>query len=217
MNKKFLFLLPLFLLLPAATQCMEKEIVIIPKTIQEIRDERDKFKKELDANKYFWWFSTTTCPNYFFLSCTYRQDLHKETYRKRASHLVPLKNILDEKWFRIYNIDELPQLPADQIQILKEVRFPDTLYSCLGSATMAENVSYQDKKQFIQKLLGLHFTPTPGDKELALLTKYEEFGPSIIKIFLNLQNSLFLSEMDLPQEIIPLITLLMFETEKSLL
>ena len=212
MKNKTLLLLPLFLLLSTATQCMEKEIIIKPETMHDIQNKRDIFKKKLDENKYFWWLGLTSCPNTFFLSCTYRQDLHKETYRKRASHIETLTLQLDEKWFRFYNIDNLHNQSADTLKILNEIRsYDDQLYSCLGSATMARDVSFEEIKQFIQKLLLLGFTPTSADKKLALLATYEEFGTSIIKKKLLLQQSSLML-----QETVHYISLLMFNAEESL-
>ncbi len=218
MNNKILLSLSLFLVFPAATHCMEKEIVLKPKTMQEIKNECVKFEITLHNNYLFWWWGTTDCPNSFFLDCTYRQEFHKETYRERASHCQNLQTILDENFFRSYNIKNLSKLPADQLKILKKIRSDeDALYSCLGSATMAQNVSFQEIKEFIQKLLNLGFAPTPNDKELAFFRKYQEFGPAIIKKMLLLQDILLTLDTDIRQAFIKYIPLLMFEIEESLL
>ena len=78
-------------------------------------------------------------------------------------------------------------------------------------------VPFNQKKEHIQELLKLDFQLADKDKYFALLAKYEEYGPSIITKKMLLQYSQFLSEIELPQEIIDYISLLMFETEESLL
>jgi hypothetical protein len=101
-------------------------------------------------------------------------------------------------------------------------------YSLLGITTIAvhtfktsvssnkKHVSFSDKKEFIPKLLAFDIEQTKKDKYLALLTKYEEFGPSIIKKMLLLQDILLSLKIELPQELHH-IPLLMFEMEESLL
>lgn len=65
--------------------------------------------------------------------------------------------------------------------------------SGIGIAILAEDVSFVEKKKFIQKLVGgIHydephyvsqytFTPTLQDKEFAFFATYKEYAPSIIK------------------------------------
>jgi hypothetical protein len=212
MNKKLI--LPLFLLFPAITQCMEKEIVFKPKTMQDIRDERSEIYKEiLEKEKLYQ------------LSLEYKKNNPFDTYDIYT----------DQIFFQRYPLDS-DDLSTPQLQ---DFRFKE--YSFLSFAIIAVNrpiftsekdewgqkynlrhtkhpkpAPFKNKKATAQSLLKINIQPTSKDKYLALLTKYEKFGPSIIKKLLNLQHLLFLSKVDIPQEIIPLITLLMWDTEESL-
>jgi hypothetical protein len=217
MKNKNLLLLPI-LLITAATHCMKKLIAYEPKTMQELQNNRDIFKKTLDDNDLFWWFGTTSCPNRYILDCTYRQGLHSQTYGKNLSLcknnlFVFLETILDEKFFKHYNIDNLKNLSSELLEILKKVRgYQDKQYSALGSATMAEKVSLQEKKVFIQKLRNLGFQPTSDDKELALVEQWERCHKKLV-FFLSPP----LSEIEIPQDVTNYITLLLWQAEGSLL
>ncbi len=206
MKHTTLFSISLFLLFPTAMQCMkkEKEIILIPKTMQEIKDERD------------------------FI------------YNKSYYHEDPINNILIQRnwqgflnflkhrqWMEAqlhYDYDSL----EDDPDLAWYQQYTSRGYSLAGIATIAlytfnpdlpfkQHVSFSDKKEFILKLQAFDFQTTSKDKYLALRTKYDEFGPAIIKKMLLLQDMLLLSEIDVPQEAIHDIPLLMFEAEESLL
>jgi hypothetical protein len=198
MKNKNLFLASLFLLLPAAIQCMEKEIIFKPKTMQDIRNERD--------------------------------FIYNHTYH----HEDPVNNVLFQKnWPRFLNLLEYQQkiessptyifdsLEDEDLSYYQKYTFQG--YSLLGIATIAlhilleENVSFKEQKEFIPKLLAFDFKRTEKDPYLALLAKYEEFGPCIIKKICTFQHAPILTEIKMPEEVIPLITLLMWNIEESLL
>jgi hypothetical protein len=196
------------------------EITIVkPKTIQELQTKRDEFKKKLDDNKEFWKFGVNEYwvgkqPIDYFLSCTYRQDLHKKTYGD-ISDETNFNNDSGVICFDGWNIRCLQKQPSQTLETLKKIRIKN--YSALGSATMAEKVTFQEKQNFIQKLLTLGFVSTPEDKELALVEKWERCAPSIIKRICTFQHAPLLTEINMPKEIYPNIALLMFNTEESLL
>jgi hypothetical protein len=219
MKNKILLLSSLFLLLPVATQCMEQVIAYKPKAMQELQNNRNIFKKRLNECDTFWLFGATSCSSRLFLACTYHQDFHKQTYREKYSHVVALQDVLDEKFFRFSNIDNLKDLSIDVLEILKEIRCDNKQYSALGSASMAENVSLQEKKEFIQKLRKLGFNPTPEDKELALVEQWERWQPMIQNIWLlrcaHNDPAIFLSQV--PRDMINYISQRMLDTEESLL
>ena len=205
-NKMFTYL-TLFLLLPLTTQCMEKNHA-------ELIKKRDEFKKELDNQQYVWWFGLTSCPNMLFVSSTYHQDLHKKTYCQVSPNLEKFKKleILDVKYFNWLNIDNLKNIKKDQLEILRGTR--RNTYSGLGSATMAEKVTFEEKQEFIQKLLDLGFIPTSEDKELALVEQWERWLPIIHKICI-LRYAQFFIEIPCV-DVTKLIEQLMLKTEKSL-
>lgn len=100
-------------------------------------------------------------------------------------------------------------------------------YSFLGLATICmsalqypQEPSFLQKKEFIQELITLGFVPTQEDKKLAALEKRERCKPSIQKIsFFRYAYfaSEILPEFSIPKELIDNISLLMWNTEESLL
>lgn len=76
---------------------------------------------------------------------------------------------------------------------------------------------FKEKKEVVQRFLKIKPEPTSKDTYFALHTKYEEFGPTIIKKILLLKDILLVSEIEVPQEAICDIPLLMFNAEESLL
>ena len=83
-----------------------------------------------------------------------------------------------------------------------------------------EQASFIQKKTFIDILKKANFLPTPKDRKIAFLEKWERCK-SIIKniCFFRYAYSIseILPELLIPQEVINDISLLMFETEESLL
>ena len=79
-------------------------------------------------------------------------------------------------------------------------------------------VDFLEKKEKIQKLLNRGFIPTSLDKKYALLEKWERCKTVIQNIFFFHYTApeIFL-KLSMPQELIDYISLLMFETEESLL
>jgi hypothetical protein len=225
MKNKKLLLSSLFLSLPVVTQCMEgnNSKLIIPQqkiSIHGLQEKRNEFKKKLDNNKEFWKFGLSgtggfgQVPDDYFLSCTYHQDFHKKTYGE-ISNETKFYQDYNVRCFSWYNIRGLQYIGDQYLRMVKKVRINN--YSALGSATMAEKVTFQEKQEFIQKLLALGFNPTPEDKELAIVEQWERCDALLIIKTCILLKSPLLLEMSVPQEIMQYISLLMWETEESLL
>ena len=204
MNSKTLFLISLFLAFSTATQCMKKEIILIPKTMQDIRDERD------------------------FI---HNQSYHHEDpinnvliYKNWYNFLKFLENRQIIEAQPNYDYDSL----EDEPDLSWYQNYTSKGYSLVGLTTIAlhafdpsaipskKHVLFSAKKNYIPLLLISGFKKTEKDKYLALLTKDEEFGPVIIKKMLLLQEILLVLEIELPQEVRD-IPLAMFEAEESLL
>ena len=97
-------------------------------------------------------------------------------------------------------------------------------YSFLGLAAVCINAiehpkepTFAEKKEFIQELIKLNFKPTEEDIKLAILEREERRKPILqnIRLIYCAKSNIFSPEM--PQELIDYISLLMLETEKSLL
>jgi hypothetical protein len=220
MKNKIFICSALLLLLPLTTQCMEvnhTQAIISQKiTISTLKTKRDEFKKTLDENHFFWWMGMTYCPNEFFLSCTYRQNFHKTTYGQRSLEKGSFPDaIRDKKFFGQFNIDELKNInniDSKWLVTLQKTRIDD--YSALGSATMAEEVTFEEKQKFIQKLLNLGFEPTVGDRELALVERWERIE-SIRSIYIQ-KICLLISASNnsqVPRDLVQYILSLKFDTE----
>lgn len=79
-------------------------------------------------------------------------------------------------------------------------------YSALGVTTMLPNLSLQEKRNLIQKLIPLHFTPTPEDKELAFLEWWERTP----------FNKGILLQLTLPHDLLIYIATFIIDLEKPL-
>jgi hypothetical protein len=232
-NKLFLHL-SLFLLLPLTTHCMKRShgqittyssstalatpSIIKPTTIKELQAKHDKFKEHLNlfydpVNLHT---NFTRAPSDLdLLLCTYKQDLHKRTCLDVLyNYLYCFARIPDENFFLNFNIDKLKKGPKQHILTLKDACHRN--YSVLGSATMAEEVTLQEKQEFINILLndlGCD-KPTAGDKELALVEQWGRWLPIIKKIYLFRCVPFFI---EIPcADVTKYIEWLMLETEKSL-
>jgi hypothetical protein len=211
---KISLLLPL-LLLPAATQCMEQIIIHKPKTIQDIRNERNKIYEKILTNERDKQLNSEYYDKHF-----YNKDLLDNIFFPNESN--PPKSKDELSLFQRFYFKKLSCLSLSIIAIQRPKFVAD--YDIWGQQCnwhLIQNpkqAPFDVKKENIQSFLTTtDLKPTTKDKELALLEKWERCTPIIIKSYLNLQHSFFLSEMKIPQEIIPLITLLMWDTEESLL
>jgi hypothetical protein len=181
---------------------MKKEIVFKPKTMQDIRDERDSIH-----NKNY--YHADPIMNVLF-----------QCYWDSFSKFLKERQIIEAKPEYIY--DSLEDEDMSWYQ-----NYTSQGYSFLGITTIAltfkpsvplsRTASFKSKKKYISELLVFGFKTTNKDKYLSLLTKYEEFGPSIIKKKLLLPDILPVLETEALQEITKNILLLMFEMEESLL
>jgi hypothetical protein len=242
---KILHLLPLFLLFPAATQCMEQEIVVKTKTMQQI-------KQEIKNN---------------------RNTIYQERLQNFALGDLPIDHILFQhlwplslgiyKWGQTKEKTSFPEnydvtkVKNAQEMYLRDVNFTNHGYSFLGLATIAirgkpisdgggcykyrehkkvllregilNRIPFTKTKEHIQQLLAVGFEPTDKDKDAIFLATYKKCGPSIIKKILLLQNLfissrietpyqiiIYLSKIEMPKEIVDYILLLMFITELPL-
>jgi hypothetical protein len=206
MKNKILFLLPLFLI-TAATQCMEQAVVTKPKTIQEIRNNRDyiyqrRAYKESKFDTFIGGFDALFFQNQW------------------ESHLKQLR----EPWvwgskdrfndYLTYKRKGYSALGIVTIAIINKPLMKEFFSICNRHILTKKNihVSFNEKKEHIQELLKIGFKPIEKDKEFALLEKCERCQKKLIFFLLPL-----LTEINVPQDIINYITLLMWETEESLL
>jgi hypothetical protein len=234
-------LISLFLL-PAITQCMEM-ITTEPIIIQNLRKERQKIhnafdyiRKCEDNSEYN--HSLYGIPEKPFGTMLYRGSMRSAgnpgslflSYIYFYNHELASAKPNPERFTLDYlktngHVDvglSLPLLKLCQRINTRSIFFtklqPDILrYSALGIAAARPKLYLSEKKDMIQQLFELEFKPTPDDKELALLEKWERCAPLIIKKIHSFQHAPILSEMNVPQEIIPLIASLMWDTEESLL
>lgn len=181
---------------------MKKEIVFKPKTMQDIRDERDSIHN-----------------NFYHFDDPAMEVLFQRNW-DRFSKFLEKRQIIEAKPEYVY--DSLEDEDMSWYQ-----NYTSQGYSLLGITTIAlrfkflasssPTASFKSKKKYISELLVFDFKTTNKDKYLSLLTKYEEFGPSIIKKKLLLPDILPVLETEALQEITKNILLLMFEMEDSLL
>lgn len=213
-----------FFLFPATNHGMEQEIVIKPLTIQHIRNNRDKIINErLHSNNA----SIHPFDAAFFQELWY--SMLKEVkigYNDQDHDRVKRQTYKTYHEYRYYDKDKeysLLGIAAIAMTLDKNSSPNKTFYSKLQDIPKLRNKKVQDqpslkqKKELIQQLLALKIEPTQGDKEFALLAKYEEFTSSIIKKYIILQNAPLLLNIEAPQEIIKYITLFMWEKEEALL
>jgi hypothetical protein len=215
MNKKILFLLPFFLLFPAATQCMEKEIVFIPKTMQEIRDERNEIYEKILIHEQNMQLNSKYRKNNYLLHNDAMFIVFQDKslpYKDVPCHRPYLQKLCFEKCscltLAIIAI-ERPKFVADYDKWGQMCN-----YNLMQNPKQAP---FKEKKEAVQAFLKIELQPTSKDRYFALLTKCDEFVPTIIKKILLLRDILLLSEIEVPQEAIRDIPLLMFNAEESLL
>jgi hypothetical protein len=240
--KKILFLLPLFLLLPTTTQCMEpiKEIIVVKsKTMQDIRNDRDTIYSERfnlkneDWPLDFFLFQENWSDTLNFLEAGKQDDL--DTKGDDDALEQQLQDLRGGNYENLFTVLYNPNFYKN---------FNRQGYSCLGAAAMAiknekiigdnpifrgerqklfknkqaqQQASFIEKKEVIQQLISFNCKPTAKDKEVALLALYETFGPCIIQKICTFKHFPLLTEINMPEEINTYIALLMFETEESLL
>lgn len=226
-----LFSLSLFLLFPAATQCM-KRLPSEIQTIDIIQTKKQKTQqlsiaklqhrrnKLLDALQFY-----NLKSNNPYLTKHCAEDLLtliKGFHARNQTSSTVCCMVGAQAWIKICPY-VLAQTPITHEQLETSFHELPTKYSLAGLLTMPIKncfpcpMTYQEKKERLSQFLrDFPDTATPKDQELALVEKWERCAPSIIKTYLNLQHSLFLSEINFPREVIPLITLLMWNTEESL-
>ena len=207
-NAKIVFL-TFYLLFSTPMHCMkrtaidESAIVHInptkPQTIQEIKNKHQPNIDLFKTNKF-----------------------HGITRNRNAIRLV-VSTLFQQNW------DKCLKCCQDPSYLQEHKNFNIKKYSCLGLAVISfkevtlisqekENITYSDKKIFINQLIALGFKPTSEDLELAFLEKWERCKTVIQSIFFFHYTApeIFL-KLPMPQELIDYISLLMFETEESLL
>jgi hypothetical protein len=187
---------------------MEKEIVFKPKTMQDIKKDRDFI------HDYSYHNSDDAMNNVFV--------------QRNWPMFLRVLEIVQTETKQEYVYDNSEALSEDE-DLAYYQKYTLNGYSLIGIATIAlqtypfsrapskKDVIFKEKKEFIPKLFAFGLNITEKDKYFALNTKYEEFGAIIIKKMLLLPDILLLSETDVPQEAIRDIPLLMFELEESLL
>jgi hypothetical protein len=224
MKNKNLLLLPLLLI--TATQCMEQSIVCKPKTIQDIRNDRNAIYRERLYNR-----ATYISPldDIFFQE---HWSYHLTTLKKAQTKEPLSLNHNDDNfgliyninWYKTFNFNNYSFLGLATIAIKSEREPTDNIFSDgernqkLLNKENPIQVPFEQKKEHIQKLFSFGFEPTSQDKYFASLEKWERCNALLmVKRMCSLLKSPLLSEMNVPQEIIKFITLLMWETEESLL
>jgi hypothetical protein len=204
MRNKDLFLLPLFLLLPTATQCMEpiKEITVVkPKTMQEIRDDRDAiYKERLNLEKSQQLYDKIM-PRYIVDHILFQDDLSK------TEHLLLHRSYKGPIILNKYSYLGIAIIAIQRPQFFT---IEDRYYRGYHNDCLIKNpkqIPFKEKKEYIQKLYDLGFGPTDADKDFDKLGAYEQAALSRLL----LQHSPVVSEIQLPQEIIDSIAIIMSE------
>jgi hypothetical protein len=210
MNKN-LFLLALFLLFPATTQCMKRANTIRPLTMQDIRNDRNAiYSKRFNSAS--------------LLSCTLDYTLFQEYWTTQPSELTkeqqksfllsPAKYYTEQFAGQKYSALGITTIAIKSERIAAEdINARGERKRKLLNKEHPEQVPFKKKKEHIKELLTLGVKPTESDRYLALLATYEEHGSLIITKQLLLQLSSLLSEIYVPQDILNYIALLMFKTE----
>lgn len=214
MKNKFLFLLSLFSLSSVTTQCMEKETVVPPKTMQEIRDERTFiYQKRLNFDA----IATYPLDSILFQEhwsnniSLFKKEPHN------TSSILP-----NYTWHKDFTEHGYSLIGITTIAIKSgSNRFEGTSTEGTRKKELLNKkdpiqVSFKEKKEHIRQFLTLGFIPNKKDTYFALLAKYEQYASLIIKNHLNLQHAPLVSEINIPEDIIRYISLLMFDTEESL-
>jgi hypothetical protein len=202
MKNKNLFLLSLFSLLPAATQCMEpiKQITVAePKTMQEILNARNKIYQKILIKER---------------SCQLNSQHYRTGYNGTILDTIIFrdKNALTIHSFHLKNFrfKECSCLGLTTIRIERPEFTYEDRYGAYHNDCLIQNpkhVPFKEKKEYIQQLRTFDFESTDADKELDKLGAYEQAALSKLL----LQHSPFLSEIELPQDIVNYIAIIMSE------
>lgn len=215
MKNKNLFLLPLFLLFPAATQCMEQISIIKPRTMQDIRNDRDEiYQERLNTSAYAVYpldtilFQGHWANQLAILKKEQQQDcLNTEIY---TQCIMPQGHSL----LGLATITIKSESFSD-----KDIKARGQRKKELLAKEKPEQVSFKEKKEHIQQLcLLFKFEPKEKDKELALLEQWERWQP-IIKNICHLRCAYkdhinLISEI--PYDVVKYIEELMLISEKPL-
>lgn len=152
MHKKTNFLILLLLLFPAITRCMEIEKPIIPIKlkslyIKNLKCKREVLKSELElrhgAALIRGWSVAASAFFYSLYTVKNNADFDK-AIMARGEFYIPL-----------YCKEQIEECSA------------------LGIITIAEQLTFSEKKELIQQLCTYNFVPTLKDKELAVLERWE--------------------------------------------
>ncbi|HEX4069502.1 MAG TPA: hypothetical protein VHX42_05385, partial [Candidatus Babeliales bacterium] len=202
-NKKLL-LFPLFLLLPVATQCMEQITVVKPKTMQEIREDRNaiyawRTRKEMKRNSCYCGFDEYFFQNYWTSSLNELTEYSCNDYKNFKKYL---KCNHEGDPYEGYSALGIAAMAIKNKKSLKQHYFKNT--NSFNNKTNVE-ISFKEKKTYIKDLMDFGFQLTEKDKEVDMLNAYEQ----AIATKLFLQRSQFLSKIELPQEIVDHIALIM--------
>ena len=244
MKNTTLLLLSFFLLLPTVTQCMEpiKEIIVFtPKTMQDIRNDRDAIyserfnlkKVEEDWPLDLFLFQENWSDTLDFIEAGKQDDLDtvgddileqqlQSLYSGNYENLFPI--LYNPNFYKNFNRQGYSCLGYTAMAIKNEKMIGDNpifrgeRQQLFKNKQAQQQASFIEKKEVIQQLIILlDIKPTVKDKKVALLALYETFGPCIIQKICIFKHFPLLTEINMPEEINTYIALLMFETEESLL
>jgi hypothetical protein len=164
-HKNNTFLMLLFFLFPATTNCMETAVVkkkSIPlKSFRSLYTTKLKYecdalkiKNELYERHYGYlvrgWSPAATTFFYYLYTAKSHNDCNNALMNR------------GELYIKLYCTEQIEGSTA------------------LGITTMAKSVPFSEKKEFIQTLLLHGFSPTAKDKELAFLEKWERASDKMI-------------------------------------
>jgi hypothetical protein len=212
-----------------------KEIVAKPRTMQDIRDDRDAIYKKRSENSISLvddilfqesWPDCIETLKTVYASYYYEEedapDDDYDDYNGENDKFFKQCIIFKEKGYSFLGLATIARkeiIPSNKpfysryFLLEENIRLCDILNKKNENSTL---VSFAEAKEHIKQLLALDFGPTEKDHYFMLLKKYEKFGPLIIQKTLILQNFLLLSKIEIPQEVIKDTTLLMWELEESL-
>ncbi|HLW73328.1 MAG TPA: hypothetical protein VKR54_04750 [Candidatus Babeliales bacterium] len=192
-----------FLLFSTATQCMKrndsKNIETNElKTIQQLQSEKILLSSQLSCR----WIFCLPQVHIDIAICKYpKKEFRYTEFNHKNKKYICTTTPMSE------SIENL----KNNMNNLKNNRYNG--YSALGAATIAQDVSPEEKRTFIQKLLDAGFEPTQKDRELALVEKYERCTLLRQKIYMLYY---ILKIQRIPRELRDLMAQLTFETEESL-
>lgn len=204
-HKNQLFLLSLFLLLPATMHCMKRSY-----SDMAHYDNSDQITKEIKSK---------TIKD---LQKTQLRLHNKIKYNANNAMITPSVKITSWAIHSFFQNQYSIIIACFNNNPLLEKYKTDKIDECslLGPATMtvydescSQKTSYHDKKVFIQKLLDRGIKPTPRDKELALVEQWQRWLPLIKRIGI-FRYADFLQEI--PKDVIQYIEQCMLSTEQPL-